>query len=197
MPQREKLFSNLKNRSSCFMVNIILCGDVKDTSVSQALISALSTYGGVIYSSPERVFQSGSTPQYFLFEYETLPEIGLQNGIVLFKNSMLPQKPVALPSDFLYILETKNVRAAAFLKGSGVTVVTCGTSSKETLSIAGLEEDTAVLSLQRTLKTLDGQMVEPHDFTVKFSGSRSPHQLLTVCAVLLIAGEDSLKGYQI
>ncbi|MFU0833826.1 MAG: PNP-UDP-1 domain-containing protein [Oscillospiraceae bacterium] len=179
------------------MVNIILCGDVKDTSVSQALISALSTYGGVIYSGPERIFQCGTTPQYLLYEYQTLPQIGLEKGVVLFKNSMLPQKPVSFPSNFLYVLETKNVRAAALLKDSGVTVVTCGTSSKETLSIAGLEEDTAVLSLQRTLKTLEGKMVEPHDFTVKFSGSRSPHQLLSVCAVLLIAGEDSLKGYQI
>lgn len=179
------------------MVNIILCGDVKDTSVSQALISALSTYGGVIYSGPDRMFQCGDTPQYLLYEYQTLPEIGLKKGVVLFKNSMLPQKPVSFPSDFLYVMETKNVRAAELLKNSGVTVVTCGTGSKETLSIAGLEEGTAVLSLQRTLKTLQEQTVEPHDFTVTFSGSRSPHQLLTVCAVLLIAGEDSFTGYQI
>lgn len=179
------------------MINIFLCGDTKDSSATQALISALPKYGGVRYSGPDRVFECGATPEYFLYEYETIPEISLKQGIVLLKNSILPQNPVPFPPDFLYVLEAKNSRAAALLKGSGAAAVTCGTSSRETLSIAGLEENTAALSLQRTLKTLDGRMLEPHDFTVKFSESRSPHQLLMVCAALLISGEDSSTGFQI
>lgn len=179
------------------MVNIFLCGDSKDTSATQALISALPKYGGVRYSGPDRVFECGSSPKYFLYEYEKIPKIELKHGIVLLKNSTPLQDPVPFPPDCLCILESKNVRAAALLKGSGTAVVTCGTSSRETLSIAGLEESNAALSLQRTLSTLDGQMLEPHDFTVKFSEPRSPHQLLMVCAALLISGADSSKGYVI
>ena len=179
------------------MRNIFLCGDLNDTSVTRALLSALPRYGGVRYSGPARVFESAHSPAYLLYEYETLPEISLSSGIILFKNSVLPQEPVPFPPGFLYVLEAKNTRAAAFLKGSDAAAVTCGTSSRETLSIAGLEEGTAALSLQRTLKTLNGKILEPHDFTVKFSEPRSPHQLLTVCATLLISGEDSSKGFQI
>ncbi|MCI1965852.1 MAG: hypothetical protein LKJ17_06950 [Oscillospiraceae bacterium] len=179
------------------MINIFLCGDVKDISATKALLAALPKYGGVRYSGPDRVFECGSHPEYLLYEYEKVPEIRLKHGMVLFKNSILPQNPVPLSQNFLYVLEAKNARAAALLKGSGVTAVTCGTSSKETLSIAGLEEGSAALSLQRTLKALNGQMLEPHDFTVKFSEPRSPHQLLMVCAALLISGKDSSNGFQI
>lgn len=177
------------------MVNIFLCGDSKDTSATQALIAALPKYGGVRYSGPDCVFERGPGPEYFLYEYEKIPKIELRQGIVLLKNSMLPQDPVPFPKDFLYVLESKNHRAAALLKGSGAAAVTCGTGSRETLSIAGLEEGTAALSLQRTLRSLDGKTLEPHDFTVKFSEPRSPHQLLMVCASLLISGADSSKGY--
>lgn len=177
------------------MTNIVLCGDPNDTSVSRALVSALALYGGVRYAGPDRIFECGVSPEYFLYEYEKLPEIGLKNGIVLFRNSVPPQGPAFVPPGFFYVLETKNSRAAALLKGARAAVVTCGTSPKDTLSVAALEENTAVLSLQRTLKTLDGKALEPHDFTVKCSEPRSPHQLLMVCAALLLAGVDSSLGY--
>ena len=179
------------------MVNVFLCGDVKDSSVTQALLSALPKYGGVRYSGPDRVFDLGSGAEYSLFEYEKIPEIRLKDGILLLKNSLFPQEPVSFPSDFYCVLEAKNIRAAALLKAFGATAVTCGTSPRETLSVAGLEEGTAALSLQRSLTTLGGRVLEPHDFTVKFSEPRSPHQLLMVCAALLIAGEDSSAGFQI
>lgn len=179
------------------MTNVLLCGNPNDTSVSRALLSALTRYGGVRYSGPGRLFECGCAPEYFLYESEKLPEIGLTSGIILFQNSIPPQEPVFIPPGFLCVLETKNVRAAALLKDTGCTAVTCGTSPKDTLSIAALEEGSAVLSLQRTLETLNGKMLEPHDFTVKCSEARSPHQLLTVCAALLIAGADSSGGYTV
>jgi hypothetical protein len=188
---------NIKNRGIKLMVNIFICGDSKDISATQALISALPRYGGVRYSGPNHVFECGPGPEYFLYEYEKIPEIRLKHGIVLLKNSILPQNPVPFPPGFLFVLEAKNTRAAALLKGSAAAAVTCGTSARETLSIAGLEDGTAALSLQRTLKTLEGKILEPHDFTVKFSEPRSPHQLLMVCAALLISGADSSKGFQI
>ena len=177
------------------MTNLLLCGDLSDTSVCRALLSALARYGGFRYCGPGRLSESGPAPEYFLYESEKLPEIGLERGIILFRNSIEPQDPVFIPPGFLCVLETKNARAAALLKDTGCTAVTCGTSPQDTLSIAALEEGSAVVSLQRTLETLDGKMLEPHDFTVKCPEARSPHQLLTICAALLISGVDSAGGY--
>ena len=179
------------------MTNILLCGNPNDTSVSQVLLSALTRYGGVRYSGPDRLLERGSAPEYFLYESEKLPEIGLDRGIILFRNSIPAQEARFIPPGFLCVLETKNTRAAMLLKDTGCTAVTCGTSPKDTLSVAALEEGAAVLSLQRTLETLDGKMLEPHDFAVKCPGPRSPHQLLAVCAALLIAGVDSSGGYTV
>lgn len=179
------------------MTNIFICGDLHDTSVTRALISTLPKYAGLRYSGPNHVSEYGSNPEYFLYEYGQLPDINLKSGIILFKNSTLPQESAVFPQNFLYVLETKNSRAAALLKGSSATAFTCGTSSRETLSIAGLEENTAALSLQRTIQTLTGEIIEPHDFTIQLSEPRSPHQILMVSATLLIAGTDSSQGFQI
>lgn len=179
------------------MTNIILCGNLSDNSISCALIPALARYGGVRYSSPKQIYERGVSAEFFLYDCENIPEIKLKSGIVLFKNSINMQTHVSIPANFLCVIETKNVRAAAMLQSTKAAAITCGTGSKDTLSIAGLENVGATLSLQRNLKTLNGNVLEPHDFNVKFSEKRSPHQLLSTCAVLLASGSDSNKGFVI
>lgn len=177
------------------LTNIILCGDPDDTSICEALLPALSLYGGVRYFSPYRVLERGISAEFFLYECDQVPQIELAGGILLMKNSVRQQTPVAIPSGFLCVLETKNSHAVALLKDTDAAVVTCGTGGKDTLSIAGLESTGAALSLQRSLATVGGKILEPHDFNVRFSQERSPHQILFVCAALLISGVDSADGY--
>ncbi len=45
--------------------------------------------------------------------------------------------------------------------------------------------------------TVDGNVLEPHDFTVRLMSKLSPNRILAVCAVLLICGIDSENGYDI
>lgn len=177
------------------MIDILLCGNPLDLSISEALIPALSLYGGLCFSSMERVLECGVSTRYFLYENERVPKINMPRGILLFKNSIHQKGPVHIPDGFLCVLESQNRKAAELLQGTHATVITCGTGSKDTLSIAGLESSCASVSLQRNLVTLSGNVLEPHDFNVKLSKPRSPYQILFVSAVLLISDINSEQGY--
>jgi hypothetical protein len=180
------------------MVNIILCGKSSDTSFSDALLPALERYGGVQYFSGKRLVRlGGDSPKFFLYDSEQVPQIEIPNGILLFKNSYHASESVNIPPDFSCVLETKNLNAAAVLTGQNITVITCGTSAKDTISIAGLDETNATLSLQRSIITVDGRILEPHDFTVRLHSKFGPHRILAVCASLLLSGIDSSLEYVI
>lgn len=180
------------------MTNIILCGKEKDASIAGALLPALSRYGGVQYCSGNRIsFLGGDKIKFLVYDCEKLPQIELKRGIILFKNSFRASEQIDIPEGFLCVLEMKNVHAAALLSSTGTPAITCGTNSKDTLSIAGLDETSAALSLQRSMRTVDGALLEPHDFTVEFTATLSPSRILAVCAVLLISGIDSVQGYEI
>ncbi|NLJ31204.1 MAG: hypothetical protein GX424_06345 [Clostridiales bacterium] len=179
-------------------MNIILCGKKSDTAFSDALLPALALYGGARYFSGEKLALYGLEPaRFFVYDGETIPKIELDSGILLFKNSFDSGGQVHVPPHFFCILESKNVHAAELLRGTEVSAVTCGTSQKDTISVAGIQEGSAVLSLQRNLVTLEGKVLEPHDFTVSLRSEIGPHRVLAVCAVLLLAGVDSSKGYTI
>ncbi|HEX2986497.1 MAG TPA: hypothetical protein VHO71_06770 [Caproiciproducens sp.] len=180
------------------MTTILLCGKMNDTSFRDALLPALSEFGSGIYYNSQSLFLFGKgEPDYLILDSEKIPEIKIENGILLFKNSFDSQEPAHVPVGFSCILESKNFHAAAILQETGAAAITCGTSSKDTISIAGLEENNAVLSLQRSVMTINGDLVEPHDFKVTVHSGIGPHRILAVCTVLLILGIDSSAGYSI
>lgn len=180
------------------MTTIMLCGKKSDASFAEALLPALALYGGVQYYNGERLALFGMEPVRFLvYDCEKIPKVELEKGILLFKNSFDSDGQAHIPSKFICVLEPKNTHAAEMLQGSDVAAVTCGTSQKDTISIAGLQEGSAVLSVQRSLITLEDKVLEPHDFAVSLQSEIGPHRILAVCAVLLLTGIDSSKGYTI
>lgn len=179
------------------MTNILLCGDAADTSILDALIPALKFYGGLCYSGRNAVMQYGTTAEYFLFESDGVPKIGLGKGILLLKDKLNETMPAPVPDGFICVLGSRNEQAAHLLCESKATVVTCGMGSKDTLSLAGLDAAAACVSLQRNMATLGGKLLEPHDFNVKLLQQRSPEQILAVSAVLLLSGIDSEQEYRI
>ena len=180
------------------MTNIFLCGKSNDNSISYALLSALQKYGGVQYCSSDRAVRLGNQKLKFLiYDCENLPNIELEKGIILFKNSFTFTKKSFIPNTFLCVLEMKNTHALKMLEGTGKVAITYGTSAKDTLSFAGLNDTNAIVSLQRNVITLDGKMLEPHDFTINLLSDSSPSRILAVCAVLLLSGQDSSQGFDI
>ena len=180
------------------MTDILLCGKSTDQSIVRALLPALARYGGVRYVHPDLLRKIGEDePRFLVCDCERIPKVEGHSGILFFKNSFDSDSPISIPDGFLCAFEPQNQRAAALLRAAGAAAVTCGMCAKDTLSISSLDYGAAALSLQRSITTLDGDVVEPRDITVELHSTVSPRQMLAVCMVLLMAGVDSSRGYVI
>lgn len=179
------------------MVDILICGDLSDRAPVQTLLPALAARGGVCFSGCGDAAESGTTARFFVCESETVPNIGVPKGILMFKERIAPCRPAGVPEGFLCVMNSGNAAAAGILRGSGAAVVACGTGAKDTLSFSSLESDRAAVSLQRGLRTLSGAVLEPRDFPVSFPGFLSPDTVLLVCAVLLLADADPDRGFSL
>ena len=177
---------------------IVLCGKENDSILRNALLPALERYGGAFYASRKQIFRvTAEEPAFFVFDCEQVPDVFWEKGILLFKNSCDGLETLSLPPGFFSVFESHNHRAAAMLRRSHSHVDTCGMSTRDTLNIASLDYGSAVLSLQRNITTLAGQILEPHDFKVTVCNNASPRQVLAVAMVLLLSGIDSSSGYRI
>jgi hypothetical protein len=179
------------------VTNVLLCGDATDTSITNALIPALATYGGVCYFRPGVAEQYGEAGHFFLCESVEVPKINMPRGILVLKDKLSAFPSAEVPDDFVCVIGSGNQQAVKMLCRSKAAVVTCGTGMTDTLSLAGIDASCASVSLQRNLITLQGNVIEPLDISVNLRQERTPQQILFVSAVLLIAGVDAEKGYLI
>lgn len=178
---------------------ILLCGEAQDHNMRNALLPALERYGGVVYAGQRQIFRiTTEKPAFFVFDCEHIPEVSLDKGILLFKNSFTGKEERKLPEHLCCILESSNHRAAALLQQSGSPVITYGMSARDTLTASSMDRDRMVFSLQRSVTALSGALLEPHDFFVTSCSGASPCQLLPAAAVLLLCGMESAgDGYRI
>lgn len=80
---------------------------------------------------------------------------------------------------------------------SGCRSITCGTSSLDTLSIASCSEDGIMVSLQREIQTLKGEIIEPCEICVKTGAQPHIYPTLAAAACLLLLGVPYDKGYML
>lgn len=178
------------------MTTIFTCGSLLDRSIRQVLPQALAQYGGVQYFNGCELFRLGPHPPRFLvYEWDALPKESCVKGIVLFKNSFSPLAGHPLPPGLFPIFEARNRIVSHFLQACGAAAVACGTSVKDTLSLASLDYHCALVSLQRCITTLDGFRIEPAEIPVCLSSPKSPHQILAAVSVLLLSGIPFENGY--
>lgn len=70
----------------------------------------------------------------------------------------------------------------------GVQAVTCGFSDKDTFTFSSKNEDSAVVSLMRTV-ALPGRMAEPMELPVSFPAGTADFLVLAAAAALILTGQ--------
>lgn len=183
-------------------MNIIVYGNNDDTSLDDIIFKTLARYGDVQFFSKDKLVCSSlkkSQPcktQFLVYELEHLPDLINCNGIFLFKKSFKNLNENKFPKGFLPIVDEQNLSAIKLLEKTNQIVITCGTSTKNTLSFSSFSQTEAIVALQRYLQADNNTTIEPHEFTVKLSSTCEPNTLLIICTILLLAGIPSTNGYE-
>ena len=159
------------------MIPIILCGSNKDLSINNAVKRVLKT--GKTY---------GKMEDCCVFNYNECNMSNFSNarGIFVFKSNLQFQDNIIIPPGFLAILPSYNCNAASILKNINVFAVTCGTSSRDTISLSSLNNSRAVISLQRNVRSVDDELILPHEIVVDLNGQIAIYPLLASIAILVL-----------
>lgn len=97
--------------------------------------------------------------------------------------------------NFPAIFSSDNSGAIATLSGKSGAAISCGMSLRDTLSTSSLDDEKRMVSLQRAIRTVDGELIEPRDFYI--SGKGELYSRLASSAVLLLLGVIPEQGFEL
>ncbi len=85
------------------------------------------------------------------------------------------------------ILDPSQKKAAAFAQEQGWMCLTCGFSSYDSLVLSSRIDEQAVVTLQRQLCTLSGNLLEAGDRLIHIQNGINDRDLLLCCGVLMLS----------
>lgn len=173
---------------------IVLIGQAaKNKYTIKRLCRALQLYGGVLYYSPQegREFPKGEEfPKFVLCEGNQMQELAFSRGMVIFDHpDDLSSIPSGLSEGMTYLVEEGDSHALFALNMRDVLTITCGMSSKATLTISSIGEEKSVVSLQREAVDLKGNRLLPKEVAVRLCQKTDDYLLMVITAILLLTGE--------
>ena len=102
-----------------------------------------------------------------------------------------------LPAGTRVLLSTQNPHAADFAGRSGLPLLDCGLSLRDTLTLSSHTRLESVITLQRSVEDLWGRGVDPVDLPLTLDRELPSHLLLYFAGICLLAGwTDRLTDFK-
>lgn len=170
------------------MENVILCGC---SAAERRIVNSLASYAAVQYFGENSIRRCGEgEKEIVVCSVPQLPRTENLPGVLVL-GSELKKRRFPLRSLLFPVFDSGSKTAADLLSLNQGAAISCGTSPRDTLSLASISEQKAVISLQRSLYTLSGDLVEPRDITVRLCRDCSVFEIMAFCAVILLCGVSS------
>lgn len=181
------------------MVSLVLYGDTKDKSITSKLCRVLSNYGGVLYFSNTKATKYGDFDNitFTIYECDNLNEIKISDCIVIFKSKQTNDSPIRLSENLISITESTNKMAIKAIDGNNNPCISCGMSCNDSVTLSSISDTDATISIQRSIRDINGKLIEPCDIKIKLNHFCDGFTLLSIFCFLILSGKFKSNCFDI
>jgi hypothetical protein len=99
----------------------------------------------------------------FLLNFDLNKHLPERKNVYIFGGRNF-SKNISISDESICICLSKDNNALTFLCNKNVNVITCGYSATDTVTFSSLNNTNSLISLQRQIKNLNDEVIEPFDF---------------------------------
>ena len=121
---------------------------------------------------------------------DAIAESGAFDIVVCTAGFSRPDRQKVLSREAFLVVSSDNGPALAFAKEMGLPTVTCGFSSKDTITVSGISDESAAICLQRGILIGPDRTLEPHEAVIPLSQKRDAFDLMAMYVILLLCGQN-------
>jgi hypothetical protein len=174
------------------MKDILLSHYLETARIRATLMKMLGSRYDIVAVSPDGCVKTGLNPEYLIASLGGGCEISAEHSIIVLSGSYACPR---IKGNATIILDSREMGPCfSSAEEARLLPISCGRSSKDTLTLSSITSDSAVVSLQRPVVTQSGAVVEQADYPISIEGSYSedPFRLLAVTAVLILTDNGDM-----
>lgn len=170
------------------MITIVLFGDRHDAALLRMFERNLKQHFSVHTVTAGSLKKCGGGPNVLLINNGNPHTVCGEASIVVLKPDAELSRIRQFSREVVVLANSAYPEQLRQLSEMGLRTIVYGLSSKDTITFSSLGENTAAVSLQRTIEDLRGNPVEPLEVTVDFAVKCDPALVLLYVSALIISG---------
>ncbi len=167
------------------MRNLVILFSGRKSNAEQEIIEILTLYGAN-YISDKAVILDGNGFTV-ISEYKK-SDVRIKNGVALFIDDTDRFDGQIFSDGIIGICEDTNIKALNIFEKSGIPVISCGMNGKNTVTVSSIDNNSALVTVQRNITDCFGGTVYTGEFIIKLSKKYSHFGVMASTAVLLLHG---------
>lgn len=171
------------------MVDIIIFSHDTSGRFSKLLAEQLSPYYKVAIWAETAYIRQTEDIDFLIMETASLAQITSEQGVLIFTDTAaLPS--LSLAGNIVAILNSADKSGLQATADNKIKAITCGLSSKDTLTVSSISDSDAVVSLQRNITSFAGAVIEPAEFPIALREGYSVGDMLMLTALIFLIDKD-------
>lgn len=166
-------------------------GSKKDREIESLLLKKLSPRYCLVNLNDKGIAQIGKGYDVLLYSSDKTKEIEVDSAIVILKEDCT-FCPKIVSKNSVIIAFSENEKQISSLAKITQPTITCS-GQKSTISFSSNSDDSAVITLNRAIKSLSGRIIEPLEFPISVDGKSSLYSLMALTAVQLTLDDFNSK----
>lgn len=173
------------------MIKIVILGEVDDTRIASILSHKIGSKYNMMQIYEDTFEQTGDISDYLVIDSKHIHQVQAQRSIVIFKDNFKLSHKICIHKDAVVVVNADNRRIIDMISEYDIQVATCGLSAKNTFTLSSNQEDSVVVALQHSIRTLNGKMIDPMEIPVKNTNKLDNFTILATVATLILT--DNLE----
>ncbi len=171
------------------MTNVVLSASRKNKHTFFQVTSLLSSHFSISVFDGVSLLQGEPPYEFMVYQSDQIQRLQGRPTVLLVQEAQCLSDKLEAGDQVVAVVLSDNGRAMELLSHSQVKGVTCGFSSRDTLTVSSISAESAVICLQRAITTFSGARIEPVELPVRLSRPVDMFSLLCVAAILILADQ--------
>lgn len=147
----------------------------------------------IFYLDCNNLKKIGKGLKLFVIDSDNLENLDSDNIIIIFKNKANIKNIKYISNNSIAIINTNNIKNIEILCNLHLKVITCGFSQKDTITFSSNSLDNCVISVQRTIFTIDKKRIDPLEIPIEVYDEIDSYYVLAYISLLILLGEIDNK----
>lgn len=173
------------------MISILIVNNENSNDFAKEIYRYLREIYPVIYIAKREIYVPVSNAKILICDIVDFDKIAGNDTIIIFKSfsNSVHNFTSIVGKCKLAIVDASSNSAIQYASTMKIPAITCGWSSKDTITLSSVSEHHAVINIQRNIVDFKNRELESQEIPIQLSCKINNFTLMSICMIILLFGD--------